>query len=250
MPESSQIQAQKPWALLVQYLPPVLRKWVALMTGSFPVAVYEIIAALPGDHLWNRPPSWVIWLAVLVAAVTAQFLTWRDVRNELEMLRREKNQELEQAAATIRELEAKLAPAFTSDGLAWETILGAPVDLREVSNAGDVMTMPGSFVTTVNIAAHGDGLPQPLNLRLYCSREPKDAYTTYYPDRTNIDRRHPTPLPASPVRIEGKCVYVEFREPRLKPPAMFAVTVRGETQQEIAVERVERLAGRVRRALQ
>jgi len=75
------------------------------MTGSLPVAIYEIVAALPGDqHPWNRPPSWLIWLSVLIAAVTAQFLTWRDVRNERESLRKEKNQELEIVNAKVASL--------------------------------------------------------------------------------------------------------------------------------------------------
>lgn len=182
------------------------------------------------------------WAAGLVTGAGAALL-WGVLTLVVSFVRtpgkllKERDAELATAKARIQELET---PAFTSEGLSWGTILRSAIDKSERSDSGSIATMPGSFITTVNVTALGDGLPQSLELRLRCSRQPVDAHTIYYRDRTNIDRRTRTLLPASTVRIEDKCVYVEFPEPRLQPPAMLAVTVRGETQQEIAVERVER----------
>jgi hypothetical protein len=224
MPESSQIPTPKPWAFLVEYLPAVLRRWVALMTGSLPVAIYEIVAALPGDqHPWNHPPPWVIWLSVLLAAVTAQFFTWRDVRHALFV-----------ANTKVRDLEAQLvaAPVFTSDGLSWETLgskLVTGTEFNGLANTVNIMPVkPGV-----------DRLPQPLILRVQCLREPRRVSAVYTEDFADMNPQHRHCVPDNLISFEGKSVYVKLIEPRFMLRAVLAVTIFGHSAEEVTVERVE-----------
>jgi hypothetical protein len=115
----SESTASKSWSLLLEYLQAVLRHSVALMTGSLPLAVYEVLTlAAPGkEHLWNHPPPWLIWLSVLIAVTAAQFRAWLDIRKKRDEARktgedrlREKAQALDAANARIRELQESEDP--------------------------------------------------------------------------------------------------------------------------------------------
>jgi hypothetical protein len=70
-----------------------------------------------------------------------------------------------------------------------------------------------------------------------CSAEPVDAWATFYPNSRKLDE-HSAPIMG---RVDGRSVHFELKEPKLRPPAMLAVSVRRDDEKEIVVKRVERL---------
>src|ERR1700710_433578 len=89
---------------LVEHLGAVLRQWVALMTGSLLVAAYALLPIIKPDapgtrYPWNHLPPWAGWALATLALIVAQYLAWREIRNDREELQAEKD-------ARIQELEA------------------------------------------------------------------------------------------------------------------------------------------------
>lgn len=85
--------ATRAWSTFLEYWRAVCRHWVAFVTGSLLIALYTVLVLgfpdTPGKtwHFWNHlPPLAVLSLAVL-GMILAQFLAWRDVRDERNVLR-------------------------------------------------------------------------------------------------------------------------------------------------------------------
>jgi hypothetical protein len=125
---------------LLAYCRAVLRQWVALMTGSLLVAVYELLPLVapngPGrTYPWNHLPPWIAWILAVLALFVAQCRAW---------------------------LEMWEAPAFTSEGLTYSSSRGSIEQEK--------------FVVTAAIRTVNAELPQPLTLRMLCSEEPEGAF--------------------------------------------------------------------------
>jgi hypothetical protein len=117
-------------------LPAVRRHSVALMTGSLPLALYEILTwAAPDaphkEYLWNHPPGWLIWLSVMLAMTTAQYRAWLDMRKQRDMSNRKLR--LLEADDCDRQWEARKK---TSDATVAEYWSGDTLSLR-VKNHSD-----------------------------------------------------------------------------------------------------------------
>jgi hypothetical protein len=74
-----------------EHLRAVFRHWVALMTGSVAVALYEILTIgqpdTPGaPHFWNHIPQWAVWEFALFCVVFAQFRAWIDMKRKRDEL--------------------------------------------------------------------------------------------------------------------------------------------------------------------
>jgi hypothetical protein len=209
---------------ILAYLRSVFRHWVTLVTGSVVAAIYVVlIAAFPDEpgkaHFWNHLPSWLVWCLVLLAIVYAQYLSWRELRAERDRL----------------EEGIKNPPAsFTSNGLAWSTLW----ESMKATGGG----REGTLVSII-IEPHESGveqLRQPLELVVLCSEEPFHAVAQFY-DSGDFSAavgktRYYAPAHSE---IRGASVYVELREPKLKPPAILIVFLIGrETLSVLSVTQI------------
>jgi hypothetical protein len=81
-----------PNATIIEHLRAVRRHWVALVTGSLPIAAYTVLVLglpdVPGKtwHFWNHLPPWFVWSLALLGVIWAQFLAWRDMKAERDTL--------------------------------------------------------------------------------------------------------------------------------------------------------------------
>ena len=126
--------------------------WVALMTGSFLVAVYAILPLVFPDtrhrkYLWNHLPPWAGWTLAVLAVVTAQYLAWSKVRDERERAQ----SEVERLKAERPLLVGCLHEETEQPGNLWLAVTngGAPAKVwAAITVAGDT-TKPCSGVDAV-----------------------------------------------------------------------------------------------------
>jgi len=179
---------------------------VATWTGT----AMTLFTALAGFGVLLYPERRLLWVLVALFAVGA-------VLSFIQVFRIHRRAKRTEATSLT----------YTSDGLAWRTLAGG-------------FSRTAGYQTLINVHPDDSGgqqLPQPLILRVTCSREPTEAWGTFYSDSRNLNSRH---LPSIWGSIEGRIIKLELRDPKLRPPSMLAISARGETEDEITIERVER----------
>lgn len=138
--------------------------------------------------IWNGPAiGFLFCLLMLVLSVIASFL---------------------QRRASRRNAGAR----YTSDGLDTRTLGTSPT-----SGSGNVTTI-------VQVLPSGTELPQPLALRVECSRDLNDGWATFSTDTKVLNTTKRLPPIRADIK-EGKIAYFELLEPKLRTPAMLCLNL-------------------------
>jgi hypothetical protein len=107
----------------------------------------------------------------------------------------------------------------------------APPEVRYTSdglNTGIPRTSPtsgsGNVTTILQVLPTGTELPQPLTLRVECSRDLDDGWATFNTDTRVLNTTKRLPPIRADIR-EGKIAYFELLAPKLIPPAMLSLNL-------------------------
>jgi hypothetical protein len=107
----------------------------------------------------------------------------------------------------------------------------APPEIRYTSdglNTGIPRTSPtsgsGNVTTILQVLPSGTELPQPLTLRVECSRDLDDGWATFNTDTKVLNTTKRLPPIRADIK-EGKIAYFELLAPKLSPPAMLSLNL-------------------------
>jgi hypothetical protein len=211
-----------------RYLRAVLRYWVALMTGSSPIAIYTFLVTAFRDtdqvhYSWNHLPQWLVTALAFLGLVLAQYLAWREASKERD--------------AALAELNGERMPPKV-------TISGPPkVESIELSGKGGrLVTFPR--ITVENVSS----VRQRVSLRLFLDGWDAVYLPPWKPPEL-FARGGPTELPNEIDLQPGQQAtgQIQFRVPFSEPseksaffrlvlarPSVEAVAYEGSTPIELA----------------